>query len=124
MRILWTLAKVILALAIAIPLGILAVGLAMGILGSLFGIAVLVLRLAILGFIGYGAFMLARRDIRTRQVRYNGELCTEYFDTKDGMEVRAVCPSHGGEWYVDTSRTIQYAPRFPVERSTKPSNDR
>jgi len=61
MRILWTLAKVILALAIAIPLGILAVGLAMGILGSLFGIAVLVLRLAILGFIGYGAFMLARR---------------------------------------------------------------
>lgn len=61
MRILWTLAKVILALAIAIPLGLLAVGLAMGILGSLFGIAVLVLRLAIFGFIGYGAFMLARR---------------------------------------------------------------
>lgn len=64
MRILWTLAKVILALAIAIPLGMIAVGLAMGILGSLFGIAVLVLRLAIFGFIGYGAFMLARRFFR------------------------------------------------------------
>ena len=65
MRILWTLAKVILALAIAIPLGILAVGLAMGILGSLFGIAILVLRLAILGFIGYGAFMLGINGLVT-----------------------------------------------------------
>jgi len=61
MRTLWTLAKVILALAIAIPLGMIAVGLTLGILGSLFGIAVLVLRLAVIGFIGYGAFMLARR---------------------------------------------------------------
>jgi hypothetical protein len=77
-----------------------------------------------IGVVALAAFMVTRRDIRTRQVRYKGELCTEYFDTKDGMEVRAVCPSHGGEWYVDTSRTIQYAPRFPVERSTKPSNDR
>ena len=61
MRILWTLAKVILALAIAIPVGMIAVGLAMGILGSLFGIAFFVLRLAVFGFLGYGAFMLARR---------------------------------------------------------------
>jgi hypothetical protein len=61
MRILWTLAKVILALAIAIPLGFLAVGLAMGILGGLFGLAVLALRLAVVGFVGYGAFLLARR---------------------------------------------------------------
>jgi hypothetical protein len=61
MRVLWTLLKVILALCIAIPLGMIAVGLAMGILGSLFGIAVLVLRLAVIGFVGYGAFMLARR---------------------------------------------------------------
>jgi hypothetical protein len=61
MRILWKLAKVILALAIAIPLGLIAMGLAFGILGSLFAIAVLALRVAILGFIGYGAFMLIRR---------------------------------------------------------------
>jgi len=61
MRILWTLAKVILGLAIAIPLGFLAVGLAMGILGGLFGLAVLALRLAVVGFVGYGALMLVRR---------------------------------------------------------------
>ena len=68
--------------------------------------------------------MLTRPDIRTRQVRYNGELCTEYFDTKTGIAVRAECPSRDGEWYVDTSRTIQYAPGFPVERTTGPRNDR
>ena len=61
MRFLWTLAKVILALAIAIPLGMLAVGLAMGILGGLFGLAIMALRLAILGFVGYGVFLAARR---------------------------------------------------------------
>ena len=61
MRILWTLAKVILALAIAIPLGMLAVGLAMGVLGGLFGLAILALRLAVLGFVGYGVFLVARR---------------------------------------------------------------
>ena len=77
-----------------------------------------------IGVVALAAFMFTRRDVRTRQVRYNGELCTEYFDTKDGVEVRAVCPSQGGEWYVDTSRTIQYPPNFPVEHSTKPSNDR
>jgi len=57
MRILWTLAKVIVGLAIAIPLGLIA----LGILGSLFGIAVFALRLALFGFLGYGAFMLVRR---------------------------------------------------------------
>src|SRR4051812_38084012 len=65
MRVLWTLLKVILGLAIAIPLGMIAIGLAMGILGSLFGIAVLMLRLAIIGFVGYGALMLARRLFRS-----------------------------------------------------------
>jgi hypothetical protein len=57
MRFLWTLAKVILGLAIAIPVGLIA----LGILGSLFGIAVFALRLALFGFLGYGAFMLVRR---------------------------------------------------------------
>ena len=83
----------------------------------------------LLGGVAVGLLVLAllelnRRDIRTRQVRYNGELCTEYFDTKDGVEVRAECPSRGGEWYVDTGRVIHYAPNFPVEHATKPSNDR
>ena len=76
------------------------------------------------GLLAFAGFMVTRRDVRTRQVRYNGELCTEYFDTKDGIEVRAVCPSRGGEWYVDTTRATQYPPGFPIEFTTKPSNDR
>jgi hypothetical protein len=67
MRILWTLAKVILGLAIAIPLGMIAIGLAMRILGGLFGIAVLVLRLAVIGFVGYGLFLAIRHFIAPRR---------------------------------------------------------
>lgn len=59
MRILWTLFKLILALAIAIPLGIIALTVSLGILGALLGIAVLVLKLVCLGFIGYGLFRAA-----------------------------------------------------------------
>ena len=46
MRILWTLLKVIIGLAIAIPLGIIALVMAVGILGRLLGLAVLTLKLA------------------------------------------------------------------------------
>lgn len=60
MRILWTLLKVTLGLAIAIPLGILALALTAGILGALVGLAVLALKLACLALVGYGAFRLAR----------------------------------------------------------------
>ena len=61
--------------------------------------------------------LLSRPDIRTRLVLYQGERCTEYFDTKDGMEVQLACPSRGGEWYVDTTRVTKYPPGFPIERS-------
>ena len=61
--------------------------------------------------------LFTRPDIRTRLVRYRGERCTEYFDTKDGLPVRVVCPSRGGEWYADTMRAAEYPPRIPVERS-------
>ena len=77
-----------------------------------------------LGVLAVAVVLLTRPDIGTRQVRYNGELCTEYFDAKDGIGVRAECPSRGGEWYVDTSRTIRYAPGFPVAHTTRPSNGR
>jgi hypothetical protein len=60
MRILWTLVKVIIGLAIAIPLGILALALTAGVLGTLFGLAVLTLKLACVALIGYGAFRVAR----------------------------------------------------------------
>ena len=60
MRILWTVFKVIIALAIAIPLGIVALVLALGILGGLLGLAVLALKLALVAFVGYGVFRVAR----------------------------------------------------------------
>ena len=60
MRILWTLLKVIIGLAIAIPLGIAALAISLGILGGLLGLAVLALKLACVGFIGYGLFRLGR----------------------------------------------------------------
>ena len=59
MRILWTLLKVIIGLAIAIPLGILALALTVGVVGTLVGLAFLTLKLAVVGFLGY-AFRLLR----------------------------------------------------------------
>jgi hypothetical protein len=60
MRVLWTLVKVMLALAIAIPLGIVALALTVGIVGTLLGIALLVLKLACIGFVGYGLYRIVR----------------------------------------------------------------
>jgi hypothetical protein len=60
MRILWTLLKVVIGLAIAIPVGILVLALTLGVVGTLMGLAVLAVKLAVLGFIGYGIFRLGR----------------------------------------------------------------
>ena len=60
MRILWTLLKVVVGLAIAIPVGILAVALAAGFVGTLVGLAVLALKLACIAFVGYGLYRVAR----------------------------------------------------------------
>ncbi len=60
MRILWTLLKVIIGLAIAIPLAIVALAISLGILGGLLGLAILAIKLAFVGFIGYGLFRVAR----------------------------------------------------------------
>jgi len=60
MRILWTLVKVVVGLAVAIPLGIAALAISLGILGGLLGLAVLALKLACVGLVGYGLFRLAR----------------------------------------------------------------
>lgn len=61
MRLLWTLLKVALVLALVVPVGIVVLGLALGILGTLFGLAVFVLKLAILGLLAYGALRLVSR---------------------------------------------------------------
>ena len=60
MRILWTLIKVIIGLAIAIPLGIVALGVTIGVVGVVLGLAILALKLACVGFVGYGLYRLVR----------------------------------------------------------------
>jgi hypothetical protein len=61
MRILWTLLKVVVALAIAIPLSIIVLGTALGILGAMVGLAIIALKFAIIGLIAWGAFRLIGR---------------------------------------------------------------
>ena len=58
MRVIWTLLKVVIALALIIPLSIIALATALGILGALIGVAILSLKVAVLALIGYGAFRL------------------------------------------------------------------
>jgi len=58
--------------------------------------------------LGIAAFIVAaglvfwwftREETGTRQVCSDGQVCTESFSLKDGLPVRAVCPSTGGEQY-------------------------
>ena len=58
MKLLWTLVKVVIALAVAIPLSIIVLATALGVLGALLGVAVIALKLAVLGLIGWGVFRL------------------------------------------------------------------
>lgn len=60
MRVLWTLLKIIIGLAVAIPVAFLALALTLGLVGTLFAFVVIALKLAIVGVIGYGLFRLAR----------------------------------------------------------------
>ncbi len=60
MRILWTLFKVIIGLAIAIPLGIVALGVTIGVVGAVLALAILALKLAFVGFVGYGLYRVVR----------------------------------------------------------------
>ena len=60
MRILWTFAKIVIGLALLIPLGIVVAATAFGILGVMIGLAVLVLKLAVFGLVGYALFKVVR----------------------------------------------------------------
>jgi hypothetical protein len=55
-RVLWTFVKIVIGLAVAIPLSILVLATALGILGTLIGVAILALKVAVIALIGYGAF--------------------------------------------------------------------
>jgi hypothetical protein len=56
MKPLWTIVKVVLALALVIPLGIVVLATALGIFGALMGLAFMALRVALIGLMVYGAF--------------------------------------------------------------------
>jgi hypothetical protein len=58
MRLLWTFVKVVIALAVAIPLSIIVLATALGILGALVGMAFIALKLAFLALVGWGVFRL------------------------------------------------------------------
>jgi hypothetical protein len=60
MRILWTLLKVIVTLAVAIPVGLLALALTVGVVGTLLGLAIVALKLACIAAVGYGLYRVAR----------------------------------------------------------------
>ena len=60
MRVLWTLFKIMIALAIAIPLGFFAITLALGVVGTAVALAVMAVRLGVLALIGYGVYRVAR----------------------------------------------------------------
>jgi hypothetical protein len=56
---LWKLVKIVIALAIVVPLSIIALAVSLGILGALMGLAILTLKLAVAGLIAWGLFRLA-----------------------------------------------------------------
>ena len=60
MKVLWTLAKVALALVFLVPLGLLA----LGVFGAILGIGILLLRLALMGLLIYGGVKLVGRLFR------------------------------------------------------------
>lgn len=63
MRVLWTLFKVVIALALAIPLSILVLATALGILGALVGVAILALKVAVCAVVGFAAFRIIARIV-------------------------------------------------------------
>lgn len=60
MRILWTVFKIVIGLAIAIPVGMLVLGMTFGLVGIAVALAAAAIRLAFIGLIGYGVYRLAR----------------------------------------------------------------
>lgn len=66
MRLLWTVTKVVLGLALAIPIAIVVLATALGVLGALVGLAIMTLKLAVAGFLLWGAFRLLTWMFRDR----------------------------------------------------------
>lgn len=61
MKALWTVLKVVIGLMIAVPLSIIVLVTALGVLGALFGVAMLALKFAVFALVGYAAFRFIAR---------------------------------------------------------------
>ncbi len=64
MRLLWTFLKVVIVLALLIPISIIVLVTVLGLFGALLGLAILALKVAVAGLIAWGAFKLFARLFR------------------------------------------------------------
>ena len=60
MKVLWTLVKVAVALVLVIPVSLLV----LGVFGTVLGLSIMLLRIALLGLLVYGSFKLISRLLR------------------------------------------------------------
>lgn len=60
MRIMWALFKIIIALAITIPVALFALALTAGVVVTFVGLAITALRLACIALVGYGVYRIGR----------------------------------------------------------------
>lgn len=58
MRVLWTVAKFVIAVALLVPVSIIVLSVSLGILGTLVGLAFFALRIAVFALVCYGLFRL------------------------------------------------------------------
>ena len=65
MKVIWTILKVAIGLALVVPISIIVLATALGLLGAMLGLAFLVLRIAVVALIAYGAFKLFARLFRS-----------------------------------------------------------
>jgi len=60
MKVLWSVLKAALVLALVIPVSIIVLGTALSIFGALLGLAILVLKVAVAGVVAWGLFRILR----------------------------------------------------------------
>jgi hypothetical protein len=64
MKLLWNIAKVLIVLALAIPVSLLVLTTALGVLGALVGLAAIAIRLAVVGAIAWVAWRVIKAVVR------------------------------------------------------------
>lgn len=64
MKVLWTLLKVVLLLIVALPVGIIVLGTVLGIFGALLGLAILALKVVVVGAVAWFGIKLLARLLR------------------------------------------------------------